>query len=120
MSGYTTQRAASGNAGTLKRILRYLLLLLIWWLLLWFVVIPWDKSGQIPEDSYDLIEGQRAYAELVRRQRPNLVTVLRGLNMVRAEYAHEAVPGGRMVSFGNIVMLFDEHGEFGSLRILHE
>lgn len=105
--------------GPLKRILTHLILLLILWLLLMFVVIPWDTDGQYPPDSYGLIEGQRAYVAVVRESRPNLITALRGLNMVHAQYTQEQIDDLRRVRCGNIEMNFELDGNFRSIRIIH-
>ena len=87
--------------GPVRRILLHLALFLLFWLLLMVVVIPWDSGEQYPADSFALIEGQRAYAEVVRQSRPNLVTALRGLNMVGAKYSNEQSGGERLVTVGN-------------------
>lgn len=116
MLGATPQ---SSGYSRLRRVLIHLLLLLLFWILLMFVVIPWETDGQYPPDSFALIEGQRAYAEIVRRERPNLITTLRGLNMARVQFAQEVNNGQRAVSFGNIIMYFDLAGNYRGLDILH-
>lgn len=106
--------------GPLKRILLHLALFLLCWLLLMVVVIPWDTGGQYPADSFALIEGERAYAEVVRQSRPNLVTTLRGLNMVGAKYSNRQIDDGRELIVGNVRISFKQDGSFRSLDILNE
>lgn len=105
--------------GPVKRLLTHVLLLLILWLLLMFVVIPWDTDDQYPSDSFGLIEGQRAYVAVVRESRPNLITTLRGLNMVHAQYTLEQFDDLRQVRCGNVEFDFEPDGSFISIRIVH-
>jgi hypothetical protein len=65
-----------------------------------------------------MIEGQRAYAEIIRSSRPNYLTSLRGLNMVQAKYTQEQLPDKKTVQSGNVRLSFDSAGEFLSLEIL--
>ena len=106
--------------GPVKRILLHLALFLLLWMLLMLVVIPWDTGGQYPPDSFALLEGQRAYAEVVREARPNLVTTLRGLNMVGARYSNEQLENGRLVSVGNVRICFEADGAFKNIELLGE
>lgn len=116
-----SRRAQNGGGKTLKRrIMLYLALLLLSWLVLMFVIIPWDTESGLPPGSFDLIEGQRAYAMLVRKERPTLGTVIRGLNMVGAVFTQEHDDSGRWVTSGNIRIFFDNNGEFLRLDILKE
>lgn len=100
------------------RILLYLALFLLGWAVLMFVLIPWDTSGNLPQGSFDLIEGQRAYAMLVRKERPTLGTVIRGLNTVGAEFRQNHDANTRWITSGNIRIFFDLNGEFLRLEIL--
>lgn len=111
-------KSASGGKGWKRRLALYLSLLLASWVLLMFVVIPWDTDGGLPQGGFELIEGQRAYATIVRRERPTLGTVIRGLNMVGAPFSQEQSDDGRRISSGNIRMYFDANGEFLRLDIL--
>lgn len=104
---------------TLKRkIMLYAALLLLGWGMLMFVLIPWDDGGNLPPGSFALIEGQRAYAMIVRKERPTLGTVIRGLNTVGAEYRQEQDDNRRWLTSGNIRLFFDKNGEFLHLDIL--
>jgi hypothetical protein len=113
--------AAPGHAETkkspLRRILIHLGLLLLFWVLLFFVVIPWESDGEIPEDSFALIEGQRAYAMLLREKRPTLAVTILGLRMAGSPYTQKNWAGGRVVSSGNIRIYYDLNGEFLRLDI---
>jgi len=99
------------------RIFLHLALFTVFWLILLFVVIPWDTSGYIPPDAYALIEGQKAYAKIIREKRPTLVTSLRGLNMVKATYKFIPQEYGRCLEVGNARIFFGQTGEFLSLVI---
>lgn len=101
-----------------RRIMLYLALLLLGWFVLMFVLIPWDTSGNLPQGSFDLIEGQRAYAMIVRKERPTLGTTIRGLNTVGAEFRQEHDENVRWITSGNIRIFFDLNGEFLRLEIL--
>lgn len=116
------QNAHAGKSAKpmLRRIFLYFSLLLLGWIILMFVVIPWDTSGSLPQGSFDLIEGQRAYAMVVRKQRPTLATTIRGLNMVGAAFTQEQREDGRSVSSGNVRLYFDNHGEFLHIEIIKE
>lgn len=96
----------------------YIFLLLFGWIVLMFVVIPWDYSGHMPPGSFELIEGQRAYAMLVRKERPTLAKAIRGLNMVGARFTQGDDGSRRWVSSGNIRIYFNNNGQFDSLDIL--
>lgn len=100
------------------KIMLYISLLLFGWIVLMFVIIPWDTGGALPPGSFELIEGQRAYAMIVRRERPTLGTVIRGLNTVGAEFRQEHDDHGRWVTSGNIRIYFELNGEFLRLDIL--
>lgn len=110
----------SGSKAVKRRIMLYLSLLLLSWLVLMFVIIPWDTESSLPLGSFELIEGQRAYAMVVRKERPTLGTVIRGLNMVGAVFTQEHDNAGRWVTSGNIRIYFDNNGEFLRLDILKE
>ena len=101
-----------------RRILLYFSLLLLGWIVLMFVLIPWDTSGNLPQGSFDLIEGQRAYAMIVRKERPTLATAIRGLNTVGAEFRQGHDANLRWITSGNIRIFFDPNGEFLRLDIL--
>jgi len=100
------------------RVLVYFLLLLLCWGLLTVVVIPWQSDGSIPRDSFALIEGERAYAMILRQQRPSLAVSIRGLNMVGASFTQERLEDGRILVTGNVRIWYDRHGEFLSLDLL--
>lgn len=113
----------SGGGGSVRRhrrLIIHLALFLIFWLTLRFVVIPWEVSGRIPAESYPLIEGQRAYARILREKRPTLAVTLRGLNMAKIQYAQEKHDNGRTVVVGNVRINFNKVGEFMGLVILTE
>lgn len=115
----TQQRAQNSGGKSLRRkILLYIFLLLFGWIVLMFVVIPWDSSGHLPQGSFELIEGQRAYAMIVRQQRPTLAATIRGLNMVGVQFTQEQDEMGRHVQSGNIRLYFDHNGEFLHIEIL--
>ncbi|MDR2050207.1 MAG: hypothetical protein LBQ63_00310 [Deltaproteobacteria bacterium] len=101
----------------LRRILIYFGLLLLFWVLLFFVIIPWENGGEIPEDGFALIEGQRAYAMLLREKRPTLAVTIRGLHMAGAPYNQKSSEEGRVISSGNIRIHYDRNGEFVRLDI---
>jgi nitric oxide reductase large subunit len=103
---------------TFKRVMTQLLLFALLWILFTFVVIPWDAAREYPPDTFRMIGGQRAYAEIIRSSRPNYLTALRGLNMVQAKYTQEQLPGKKTVRSGNICLSFDSAGEFLSLEIV--
>ncbi|MDR2893353.1 MAG: hypothetical protein LBV80_09780 [Deltaproteobacteria bacterium] len=112
------KKQSSGQGrSALRRIGIHLALLLAFWLILTLVVIPWDSGQQYPGDSFALIEGERAYAEIVRQGRPNLITTLRGLNMTKTQYRQEQADALRCVSFGNVRIFFDVDGDFNSLSL---
>ncbi|MDR1242377.1 MAG: hypothetical protein LBM00_06315 [Deltaproteobacteria bacterium] len=112
------QPAGQRSSGILKRALLHLFLLALLWGVFTFVVIPWDTNKEYPADTFPLIEGQRAYAEIVRASRPNYLTSLRGLHMVRAKYTQERLPDQTVITTGNVRLSFDPAGEFLSLEIL--
>jgi hypothetical protein len=118
MLRFSKNRPAPQNFSIFRRVLTQLLLFLLLWILFTFVVIPWDTGKEYPQGSYALIEGQRAYAEIIRSTRPNYITVLRGLNMVQAKYIQEQVADQKIVQSGNIRLSFDPAGDFLSLEIL--
>lgn len=101
-----------------RRIILYVALLLLGWIVLMFVLIPWDTSGKLPHGSFELIEGQRAYAMIVRKERPTLGTVIRGLNTVGADFRQNHDEASRWITSGNIRIFFDINGEFLRLEIL--
>lgn len=107
-----------GGRSLRRRVALYISLLLLGWIVLMFVVIPWDTSGHLPAGSFELIEGQRAYAMVVRKQRPTLATAIRGLNMVGAQFTQEQDENGRHILTGNIRLYFDNNGEFLHVEIL--
>ena len=100
-----------------RRIFLHLALFAAFWLVLLFVVIPWDSSGNIPPDAHALIEGQKAYAQIIREKRPLLVTTVRGLNMVKASYRFIPQESGRCLAVGNVRIFFGPAGEFVSIII---
>jgi hypothetical protein len=104
--------------GVFKRVMTQLLLFALFWILFTFVIIPWDASREYPPDTLRMIEGQRAYAEIIRSSRPNYLTALRGLNMVQAKYIQEQLPDKKIIQSGNVCLSFDPAGEFLSLEIL--
>lgn len=101
-----------------RKIAVYAVLFITLWSILMFVVIPWESSGEIPDGSFELIEGQRAYAMLVREKRPTLAVAIRGLNMVNAKFTQEKNDEGRVITTGNVRLFYDKHGEFISLEII--
>lgn len=103
-----------------RRIFIHLFLLFLLWVVLVFVVMPWDRGPHIPQNAYELIEGQKAYAKLVREQRPSFITTVRGLNMVKAKYIIEQTPEGRKITFGNVCIKFDTHGNYAGMLIATE
>jgi hypothetical protein len=111
-------RSGRPAPGVFKRIVTQLLLFALFWILVTFVVIPWDDAREYPPDTFRMIEGQRAYAEIIRSSRPNYLTALRGLNMVQAKYTQEQLPDKKVVRSGNVRLSFDPAGEFLSLEIL--
>lgn len=104
----------------LLKILIHVFLLFLLWLILVFVVIPWHVGPHIPAHAYELVEGQKAYAKVIREVRPTVVQTIRGLNMAKSEYNITPLADGRSISFGNICMFFDKQGEFKRLEILKE
>lgn len=100
------------------RLLLYFSLLLLGWVVLMFAVIPWDTDGSLPPGSFQLIEGQRAYAMIVRKERPTLGTVIRGLNTVGATFSQGHDDRARWITSGNVRLYFDRNGEFLRLEIL--
>lgn len=115
----TQQRAQSSGSKSLRRkVFLYISLLLLGWIVLMFVVIPWDSSGHLPEGSFELIKGQRAYAMIVRQQRPTLAATIRGLNMVGAQFTQGQDDTGRHLQSGNIRLYFDHSGEFLHIEII--
>lgn len=112
------KNSSSSGKSLIRRLALYLLLILASWVLLMFVVIPWDTDGSLPLGSFELIEGQRAYAMLVRRERPTLAMSIRGLNMVGAPFTQGGDEAERWLASGNIRIYFDARGEFLRLEIL--
>lgn len=100
------------------KIMLYVSLLLLGWIVLMFVVIPWDAGESLSPGGFDLIEGQRAYAMIVRKERPTLGTAIRGLNTVGARFRQDHNGQGRWITSGNIRIYFDMSGEFLRLEIL--
>ena len=114
------KKPSGQRRSALRRIGIHVFLLLAFWLVLTLIVIPWDSGQQYPQDSFALIEGERAYAEIVRQGRPNLITTLRGLNMTKTQYTQEQEGELRRVSFGNVRILFDAGGNFRGLSLLSQ
>lgn len=108
------------KSGAFRKVLLHVLLFLLFWFLLMFVVIPMDGQGPASPEGYALVEGERAYAAIIRERRPNLITALRGLNMVHAEYTQSQTDEGRLVQVGNVKLFFDQQGNFRSLEMLYE
>lgn len=108
-----------GRAGGSRlRLPLYLGLLLLYWCLLFFVLIPADSGKGSPEEAFELIEGQRAYAALIREGRPTLAVTIRGLNMAGAPYSRENAAEGQLLRSGNVRMFYDFDGAFLRLEIL--
>ncbi|MDR2825606.1 MAG: hypothetical protein LBV76_02285 [Deltaproteobacteria bacterium] len=111
-------QAQGQKSGILRRVLTQLFLFVLLWILFTFVVIPWDTNTEYPAEAFPLIEGQRAYAEIIRKSRPSYLTTLRGLNMVQAKYTQEQPEDKKIIKSGNVRLSFDTAGEFLSLEIL--
>ncbi|MDR2502847.1 MAG: hypothetical protein LBD82_00430 [Deltaproteobacteria bacterium] len=103
-----------------RRLLVYLGTLALCWGLFTFVLIPLadDDVSRLPENSFKLIEGQRAYAMLLRLERPTLAASIRGLHMVGAVYTQEKTEQGRVLLTGNVRLYYDQYGEFLRLELL--
>ena len=108
------------SSGAFRKVMLHVVLLLFFWVLLMFVVIPMDGQGPASPEGYALVEGERAYAAIIRERRPNLIITLRGLNMVHAEYAQSQDGERRLVQVGNVKLHFDLQGNFRSLEMLYE
>ncbi|MCL1889669.1 MAG: hypothetical protein FWF99_04110 [Desulfovibrionaceae bacterium] len=102
----------------MRRLLLYIAPLLLCWGLLFFVVIPWENAGHMPENSFSLIEGERGYAMILRRQLPSLAASIRGLNLAGIQHSQDRLEDGRILAFGNVRIHYDRNGEFLSLRLL--
>jgi hypothetical protein len=108
------------SSGAFRKVMLHLLLFLFLWALLVFLVIPMDGQGPASPEGRALVEGERAYAAIIRERRPNLIATLRGLNMVHAEYTQAQEGEQRLVRVGNVKLFFDLQGNFRSLELLYE
>lgn len=116
----TRKRSSLMHSGAFRKVLLHAVLFLFFWLLLMFVVIPMDGQGPASPEGYALVEGERAYAAIIRERRPSLIVTLRGLNMAHAEYTQSQEGENRLVRVGNVKLYFDLQGNFRSLELLYE
>lgn len=119
MSRKRVQPPSAGRI-VLQRVLLHFVLLLLFWSVLLFVIIPLDSEDPYRPGSLALLEGERAYAALVRAGRPNLLVTLRGLNMAHANYTQAQENETRIIRSGNLKFVFDLDGNFKNLEILRQ
>lgn len=67
----------------------------------------------------EVIRGARAYAQLVRELRPDLLTATRGLTLAHLEFKQENHGAGTVLLFGNMRIQFDQNGSFLKLEQLN-